>query len=131
MIKLTIGIPTYNRLQLLKKQIHKLSTYNSNIVEILISDNGSVDGTKEYLESVDKDFTNIKVLFSDQNLGFDENIKKIYHHAMGDYVWFLSEDDPINISEISHILSQINQFPHVGIFGLILNGNKANVLNTN
>jgi hypothetical protein len=61
MIKLTLGIPTYNGLQLLKKQIHKLSIYNSNIVEILISDCFCVGGAKEYLESDEKDLENIKI----------------------------------------------------------------------
>ena len=49
---LSICIPTYNRVGLLKESINAIieqkNTFDINNIEIVISDNASTDGTKEY-----------------------------------------------------------------------------------
>ncbi|MDY7019759.1 MAG: glycosyltransferase [Cyanobacteriota bacterium] len=91
----SIIVPTYNRLPILKKCLVALEQqdYNSNFhnYEILIIDDGSTDGTLEYLQTHPEDFPNVRCFCQNhqgpataRNLG----IKK----AKGDTVIFIDSD---------------------------------------
>ena len=47
--KIAIVIVTYNRLEIFKKCMKKIE--NQNIADVLIIDNASTDGTREYIKS--------------------------------------------------------------------------------
>ena len=50
MSKSTLAVVvTHNRLELLKRCIYQLKNLSTNPAKILIIDNGSTDGTKEFL----------------------------------------------------------------------------------
>ncbi len=56
----------------------------SEVVEIIIVDNGSTDGTRELLESLDE--ANVSVILNDRNLGKGGSIKKAISASSGRYV---------------------------------------------
>ena len=56
--KITILIPTYNRIQNLKKTIYSLTKLDSNFFKIFIQDNASTDGTYDYLVTLEKKYDN-------------------------------------------------------------------------
>ena len=62
--KLTIVIPTYNRLEFLKEAINSCilsASMAENSTEVLVGNNCSTDGTKRYLEKLSsKPFQNIE-----------------------------------------------------------------------
>lgn len=74
--KIAIIIVTYNRLEILKKCIEKIE--NQNIANVLVIDNASTDGTREYIKS--KINYNIRYYNTGKNLGgaggFSFGIKK-------------------------------------------------------
>jgi len=85
MPKITIGVPTYNRLNLLK--IMSNSLYNSDLSispNIRIYDDCSTELTKETLETIFPDAKTIKI--NSSNLKADKNIYQMY-------VDFLTTDD--------------------------------------
>jgi glycosyltransferase involved in cell wall biosynthesis len=91
---LTIAIPTYNRGYILEKTLLNLqnildlnNTYRS-CVEVLISNNGSIDNTKEILSKY-----SFKYFNQNKNIGYDENILFLYKQANSEYILFLSDDD--------------------------------------
>lgn len=91
---LTIAIPTYNRGYILEKTLSNLNfflnlnTIYKSKIDVLISNNGSNDNTKEILSKYPfKSFNQLK------NLGYDDNISFLYETAISDYVLFLSDDD--------------------------------------
>ena len=65
-IKTAVVVVTYNRLELLKENIKSILA-QSEECDILIVDNASTDGTKQYLESLDS--KRIKVYHLEKNLG--------------------------------------------------------------
>ena len=69
-IKVSVILPTYNRMKLLRKQVQALlnQTIRMEDFEVLIVNDGSSDGTKEYLDGVQKNCSNIHV-FHNQNGG--------------------------------------------------------------
>lgn len=89
----TVAIPTFNRLELLKRAIASALTQNYKNLEIIISDNASSDGTPEYLRSLDD--IRIKVVLGEQNLGMVANWDRCLANARGDYFLLMSDDDAL------------------------------------
>jgi len=95
MPKLSICIPTYNRLAYLREAVDSvLSQAEGQDIELVISDNASSDGTEEYVSNL-KDKTHVPLVYhrNEQNFGFDRNILKIVELAQGEYCWILGDDD--------------------------------------
>ena len=59
--------------------------------ELIISDDHSSDGTKEYLEN--KDHPNIKVIFPHEHLSMTEHWEWALSHAKGEWQIFIGQDD--------------------------------------
>lgn len=108
--KLTIAIPTYNRLPKLKQTIARvLKITKGKPVEILISDNGSTDGTREYLQMLMQD--RVRVFFNEKNLGMDRNFLNCFNKAHGEYVMLLGDDDLLLEKGLCSILEAIEKKP--------------------
>jgi glycosyltransferase involved in cell wall biosynthesis len=86
-INITIIIPTYNRLWSLPKAVNSCKETSLN-TEIIVIDDGSTDGTREWLEQQE----NITILHQD-NAGKDWAVNKGFTVAKGKYVRFLDSDD--------------------------------------
>lgn len=95
MKKIAAVIVTYNRLELLKECIDSLQNQSYELTKIIIIDNDSKDGTREYLKSINNNQI-IPVLLN-ENLGgaggFYEGIKFASEHENEfDYVWIMDDD---------------------------------------
>ena len=85
----SVVIPTYNRLEFLKQALSSVWAQSHNDYEIIVVDDGSTDGTKDYLAALGG---RIKALYQPnkgpaaaRNLGVKQGI--------GNYVAFLDSDD--------------------------------------
>ena len=113
-MKLTIGIPTYNGASRIKDTLDSiLIQFNHNIcdkVDILISDNGSTDETKSIVDQYKKK-SNIKLSYirHESNIGFDKNVDSLFHHASGDYVWTLADDDTLRPNALRRVIQSLEQ----------------------
>lgn len=86
-------VVTFNRLELLKLTIEKLSNQTVKLNEILIINNASTDGTTEYLSTLNKQ--NVTVINLPKNVGgaggFHEGIKTAYNKNH-EYMWIMDDD---------------------------------------
>ncbi len=90
--KWSVVIPTYNRLNILKKCLAALENQNfDQNYEILVVDDGSTDDTVDFLRSHPNQFPHVKVLQQNhaaaaaaRNLGIDS--------AQGEYIVFVDSD---------------------------------------
>jgi glycosyltransferase involved in cell wall biosynthesis len=89
----TLAIPTFNRLELLKRAVASALTQSYKNLEIIISDNASTDGTPEYLGLLDD--VRIKVFLGEKNLGMVANWDHCLANACGDYFLLMSDDDAL------------------------------------
>lgn len=85
---------TYNGQEHLQEQINSvLNQKTSCEVDILIRDDGSIDGTRSLLESYANDYENIKVKFG-ENVGCNASFFKLLQYATDhDYYAFCDQDD--------------------------------------
>jgi glycosyltransferase involved in cell wall biosynthesis len=104
MIKLTIGIPTYKREQSLIVLLKQINYENANVpVEILIINN---DPEKVVKDSVENFFNNylVTIINNKINCGGQENSLRVYENALGEYVWYLGDDDRLVEGSINKVL---------------------------
>lgn len=97
-MKICVVIVTFNRLKCLEKSLKKFSMQSYLPVRIIVVNNKSTDGTKEFLEKwkiVDEKFEKV-VVNTDRNLGgaggFSTGLKEASQYADTDWIW-LSDDD--------------------------------------
>lgn len=86
-MKLSVITLTYNKLEYTKKFVESLYKYTKDF-ELIIVDNGSTDGTVEYL----KNLKGIKTIFNTGNLGFSKGNNQGIEIAEGEYIGFLNND---------------------------------------
>lgn len=102
---LSIIVPTYNCCDYLKACISKLLELDSKNVEVIIVNDGSSDGTKEYLDSLNSHLTIIH-----QNNGGVANAR---NHALdvaqGKFIYFCDSDDEIIPSHFAKIVERLSQ----------------------
>jgi glycosyltransferase involved in cell wall biosynthesis len=104
---LTIGIPTYNRptelLDSVQSLVDQLTSNELCDIEILVSDNCSLEDSNEVLFQISRVTPNLKIYRNDQNFGYDRNINNIFEKAQGLFVVILADDDRVKKNSLSSI----------------------------
>lgn len=93
MPQITIAIPTYNRVSLLKEAIESVMAQTYTDFELLISDNASIDETRKVVSSF-KD-SRIRYCRNRKNIGMMNNWNKCIELSQGKYLMILGDDDKL------------------------------------
>ena len=126
--RLTIAIPTYNRIEKLKQCLSNaiLESVDKD-VEILVSDNCSTDGTQAYMNKIIKENSRINYMRNKENLGPDRNFLNCFNNAQGEYILLLGDDDFLLPGSVKSILDCIEENPvfiHLNSSGIKKENNK-------
>ena len=89
--RVTVAIPTFNRVCLLARAVESAMAQSYEDVEIVVSDNCSQDGTRDYLQTLTD--PRIRVLLQLRNGGMVKNWDACLAQATGEYFLLLSDDD--------------------------------------
>lgn len=124
---LTIAIPTYNRAELLDKQLAWLAQAIKAFedeCEILVSDNCSTDNTQEVIQKWQVKLSNItfKSNKNSKNLGVVKNIMYCLNSTTTKYVWTIGDDDPIQDKAIAYVISKLRQHENLSLLFLNFSG---------
>lgn len=105
-MKLLVLIVTYNRIALLKECLHAVCNQTIQNFDILIVDNNSTDGTKEYLETL-KQQKSVSILRLKSNIGgsggFYTGIKEAFRLGYS-HVWLMDDDTVPNIYALEKLI---------------------------
>ena len=82
-------VPTFNRLELLKQTIKSLSSTGQNVCELIVVDDGSTDGTVEFIKKAQPGV----LLIEQPNQGPGAARNRGIEAATGEYIAFLDSDD--------------------------------------
>lgn len=107
---LSICIPTYNRKQKVFCQVKRIidsGALAQEGIELLVSDNCSEEDVCSYISSNVNIPDNVSLYRQSHNLGLVGNLYFLFEKAKGDYVWFLSDDDPVNPDAILKLIERI------------------------
>lgn len=89
--RVTVAIPTYNRVALLARAVESVLVQSYDNVEVIISDNCSQDGTFAYLQKLTD--PRIRIYRQPNNCGMVNNWDFCLLQATGEYFIILSDDD--------------------------------------
>lgn len=109
---LSICIPTYNRADFLLDCLNSIVEQFSDDavlsqVEIVISDNYSLDNTGGVVKKFQEKYKNIKYFKNKSNIGFDRNLLNTIEKSSGEYCLTLGDDDAIFPGALSLLLNKI------------------------
>ncbi|WP_219079250.1 glycosyltransferase family 2 protein [Vibrio parahaemolyticus] len=90
-VKYSFVLPVYNGLEYLPTCINTVINQNYTDYELIIVDDCSTDGTRDYLSQLEH--PNIKVVFQERNLGAIGNFSDAINYASGEWLMFLGVDD--------------------------------------
>ncbi len=101
--KVSIVVPVYNAKKYIKETIQSVEEQTYTDWELILVDDGSVDGTREYLQSISSE--KIQVIFLSENKGVAYARNRGIEEAKGKYLTFIDADD---IWQKEKVKSQIN-----------------------
>jgi glycosyltransferase involved in cell wall biosynthesis len=109
----SIGIPTFNRMDMLISAIESVERQTYSNIELVISDNASTDGTADLLAALESRFT-LKILCQENNIGMRANWNACLNVATGQYFLLLSDDDLLNSRAIQLLVDACRRSQNLG-----------------
>jgi glycosyltransferase involved in cell wall biosynthesis len=109
MPKVSVIIPTYNRLPVLKEAIHSVLKQDFEDFELIVVDDGSTDETPEVIRKLGG---RVKLLLQPENRGVSAARNKGILHAKGKYVAFLDSDDLWVKGKLKIQVTFLDENPH-------------------
>jgi glycosyltransferase involved in cell wall biosynthesis len=89
----SICIPTYNGERFFRECLQSALCQTFTEFELLIVDDGSTDSTVNLAKQFAGKDSRIRVVQNERNLGLVENWNRCIHHARGEWIKFLHQDD--------------------------------------
>lgn len=129
---LTICIPTYNRSELVKKQMEffKNEVENDNSilkkVKFIVGDNASTDNTIQLVREVNQIHPFFDLISNKINLGLIGNVINLLNLSYTEYIWFVSDDDYLRKGIVLEVLNLIEKHKDLNFIFLNYENNGRN-----
>ena len=126
-VKLTIGIPTWNRSAEIQDAINSILAQVDDKfrpqLEILISDNASTDATQEVVRGYAEHDPELFSLYRNpENIGFSRNVHSLFCRAKGEFVLVLSDDDALEPDALREIFEALERHPDINSMIVLYEG---------
>jgi GT2 family glycosyltransferase len=109
---ISIIIVNFNGLRFLEPCLSSLNEQSINNFEIILVDNGSSDGSADYIR---KQFPNVKILETGKNLGFPKGVNEGINHAKGQFVLTLNNDTIADFHFVEELQKPMSGDQRVGM----------------
>lgn len=111
MRKVSFCISTYNRVDKIFKLVNELLTYKGDEIEVIVCDNNSSDETKNLLSKIiDERF---HYHLNTANIGAIPNYMKAISKGNGQYVFFSTDKDSLDVNGVQLLLNFFAKNPDV------------------
>jgi len=105
----SILLATRNRLPYLRAALASARSQDLKRLEILVSDDGSIDGSVAYLADVSREDPRVRFLTGNPTPGVYENFLFMLGLARGEYVVFLGDDDLLEPGFVRDLLAGFSE----------------------
>ena len=112
-VKVTVGIPTFNRAGWLSESIESVLAQTFADFRLIVSDNASDDGTPEVVRSFDDD--RIHDVRSQRNVGSIGNFNRLIALAETEFLVLLPDDDVLYPGHLAAAVDVLERFDAVGV----------------
>lgn len=106
---LTLGIPTFNRAACVTRLMSELIAKDAhNLVDILVIDDGSSDGTVEALSVVVSNAApDVRILSNEANRGYAHTFNRIFQECKTDYLMMMADDDSVILDNLPALIEYL------------------------
>ncbi|MDH4185506.1 MAG: glycosyltransferase [Nitrospira sp.] len=108
---ISVGLPVYNGEGFLAQTLDSILSQTLTDFELIISDNGSVDGSRAIAESYARRDGRVQVVQSDINRGAAWNYKRVLDLARGPYFRWAPADDLFAPESLACCVEVLDQHP--------------------
>ncbi|WP_405305676.1 glycosyltransferase family 2 protein [Methanobrevibacter sp.] len=102
-MKVSVVTPNYNGERFLKTFFESLDNDSELIGEVIIVDNGSTDGSREYIKNNNFKFP-VKLIENTENLGFAPAVNQGIRKAQYEYIFSLNNDTQVKKGSIKALV---------------------------
>lgn len=102
----------YNGFKHTRNCLSYLSKVKYHPLEIILADNGSTDGTVEFIK---KHYPKIKLIENKENLGFCKGNNSAFKKSKGRYILFLNNDTEVTPEFLSILVKRMEKDKTIGI----------------
>jgi len=127
---ISIIVITHNNLSFTRQCLKSLEEYSDYLsLEIIVVDNASNDGTKEFLSAWVDASPNRKLILNEKNLGFAAANNQGLCVSKGEYLVLLNNDTHVTPGWIRTLLRHLRRDKGIGLIGPVTNniGNEAKI----
>lgn len=115
---LSIIIVNLNTLDLTKGCIESIYINKPNFsFEVIVTDNGSSDGSVEMLKKFDRKYKNFTAIFNDTNTGYGKANNQGIKRAKGQYLLLLNNDTVVYKNSLQTLVDFAQKTPDAGVVG--------------
>ncbi len=115
MPKVSVCIPTYNRVQLLQLAIASVQSQTYQDWEVIVCDDGSTDGTAAMMAQITD--SRIRYIRHPQNIGKSNNMRSGFTAATGAYFIKFDDDDRLTPDFLAHTCGILDNDPTIDFVG--------------
>ena len=115
MVKVSVCIPTFNRVNLLPFAIESVLKQTHQDWELIICDDGSKDGTSELMSRYQD--TRIKYIHHANNIGKSNNMRSGFEAAKGEYFIKFDDDDRLTPEFLAHTVKILDKDSNIDFVG--------------
>ena len=110
----SVVIPNWNGKRFLTGCLDSLLRQSYKLIEIVIVDNGSADGSVEFIQDNYKD---VKLVRFETNTGFSKAVNRGITESSGEFVVLMNNDTTADDNWLSELVKAIKQHPEAGSAG--------------
>ncbi|MFW6327809.1 MAG: glycosyltransferase family 2 protein, partial [Bacteroidota bacterium] len=110
MVKVAVVILNWNGIAYLKHFLPSVVKYSNESARIIVADNGSVDGSIDFLQ---KYFPSVEVLQLDQNYGFAGGYNRALANIQAEYYILLNSDVEVTDNWIDPVVKEMDADKHI------------------
>ena len=116
----TIGIPVYESVDVIKRSLESVLAQTYPFIEFLVIDDCGNDGSMAIVQQFQMEHprgTDIHIIRHTQNMGVSAARNRIIDEASGDYLYFMDSDDVIAENTIEITMQNVRQYDAEIVFG--------------
>lgn len=111
----SIIIPNWNGGKVFKNCIKSLSKINYPHWELIVIDNGSIDGSEQVIDLIKLPSYKKKLLINKQNLGYSKANNQGFKVSLGKYILILNNDTTVKKDFLGKLVSRIESDRIIGV----------------
>ena len=110
----SIVIPNWNGKHFLKDCLDSLVTQSYKNLEIIVVDNGSKDGSIEFLA---ENYPQVRVPRFEKNTGFSVAVNRGIRESFGEYIALINNDTVVDSLWVEELVKALDTHPEIGSVG--------------